>query len=256
MRHFNNKIKKYLQSPLKNPNVFMINSTLSADQNDINYDQKFLNDTLVSPEVEWYQQNEIKLPYIGYTLLLIDFDIPADSDKDYWVHWFIPFIPKRFTKIPEMICRPQQQSFKLKKYQIKNGKNGGGTWGYSNPCPPKKTGIHNYYLFIFGVNKKIDALTFEDFLKEVNEISCFGYKIAKYSNDHIKKLSSKSRLPKKKNKSTFKNLRIGGMLTSRPLKPCDYQKLGYGDQGEHSLDPIYQVGKLNSLPFIPNFNTC
>ena len=72
MRHFNNKIKKYLQSPVKSPNVFIINSTLSGDENDINFDHKFLNDTLVSPQVEWYQQNEIKLPYIGYTLLLID----------------------------------------------------------------------------------------------------------------------------------------------------------------------------------------
>lgn len=274
MRDFNSKIKKYLSPALKTKNIFKIKTNFSNNEIEINPNEKFLNETKFSPIVKWYQSEEIYLKpnYIGYTLLLLDFDVP-DSDRDYCVHWFIPFIPKDILNIPQMEINPNQQFFKLKKFNIRNGLNSWGKYGYVNPAPPKKSGIHHYYLFIFGVKEVINSDNFEQFLQELDKVNSFGFLIGKYSNDIniITNLKNKKKNPKyiydnsikkkskKKNKINHKkisNKKQGGMYTDSGLKPCNYQKIGYDEQGAHSLDPIYQISKLNALPFIPNQNTC
>ncbi len=276
MRHFNSKIKKYLSTALNTKNILKIKSNFSTNEKKVNSNQNFINKTEnkteFSPNVNWYQSEEIYLipPYIGYTLLLIDFDVPY-PDKDYYVHWFIPFIPKDINNIPEMKYKPNEQFFKLKKLKIKNGINSSGNYGYLNPCPPKKSGTHHYYLFIFGVKEVINSNNFEDFLHELEKINSFGCLVGKYSNDiktSFKPLKSQniiqdkyivnSQIDNSKSKKSIKKKKkkIGGMYTDSGLKVCHYKKIGYDDQGAHSLDPIYQVSQLNALPFNPNHNTC
>lgn len=259
MTHFSLKAQNYLNNILSTKKeIFNVESDFSNSKK-INPNRNYLNkisfdETFYSPKVSWYHQSEILFnpSYIGYSLLMIDFDIP-NPEIDYWVHWFIPFIPLNITELPQMKIYPENKYFDINGIKIKNGKNSWNKYGYGNPTPPTGSGIHRYYLFIYPVSSKISTIYFKNFIKNSDKIVCYGVTVGRYTNDYLSKKGDRSiKLLTKKSKKSKK----GGMYTTFPLNSCRYQKNGYNTSGAYIVDPIYQVGNINKLPFLPENSQC
>jgi Raf kinase inhibitor-like YbhB/YbcL family protein len=59
---------------------------------------------------------------------------------DHWVTWNIP---------------PAETIDEAASVGIE-GKNGGGTIGYTGPCPPAGTGVHHYHFHIYALDTQLD----------------------------------------------------------------------------------------------------
>mgnify|MGYP000166421420 CR=1 FL=1 len=80
----------------------------------------------------------------SFTLIVEDHDVPKNIRADgLWDHWIIWNIPKEVTSLPENY-----------KEQGMMGKNSGGEYGYSGPCPPDSE--HRYYFKLYALDTMLE----------------------------------------------------------------------------------------------------
>ena len=106
------------------------------------------------------RNNDVK----SYALLLEDLDAPHDRDTN-WTHWVIPYIStliddngnvtNEFT-IPSINATDEKNiSIGVEQREFIQGVNSWDTIGYRGMCPPKNI-LHNYRLFVYALNTKIE----------------------------------------------------------------------------------------------------
>jgi Raf kinase inhibitor-like YbhB/YbcL family protein len=97
----------------------------------------------VSPPVSWSG------PPPGtrsFALIMHDPDAPMPGG---YTHWLVYNIPSTVDSIPENV--PHQDQLPGGGIQ---GKNSGGTYGYTGPCPP--SGTHRYYFRLYALDSALD----------------------------------------------------------------------------------------------------
>jgi Raf kinase inhibitor-like YbhB/YbcL family protein len=120
----------------------------------------------ISPQLSWQLltpllSNQIK----SYALICED----PDASNGSFVHWIIQHIPVDITNLPENISANKKS---LDEYQIIQGINDFGNYGYGGPCPP--TGSHRYLFTIFALD-----------IERLNCNNCDKHKFYEKIKNHI-----------------------------------------------------------------------
>ena len=128
----------------------------------------------ISPEISWNIIENAK----SYSLIMED----PKAVGGTFVHWYIPYISNKISTI--------SFNYKLNNINIFFGKNSLDKFGYTGPCPPVGTGMHNYIFKIYALdniltidntNIKIkDSKMFENILKE-KSIKCLKKKSVRFN---------------------------------------------------------------------------
>ncbi len=107
----------------------------------------------VSPKLSWNPVFGAK----SYALICIDPDVPSGGE---WKHWVLLNIPASLDHLPESeIERNRVWNLDLngEKYQIIQGRNSWGDYGYGGPAPPKGSGVHRYYFCLYALDIELDS---------------------------------------------------------------------------------------------------
>ena len=106
--------------------------------------QKFLckkhNGQNIFPNIFWKINNNKKLEIDFYTIIMEDPDAPSGT----FVHWYIPYIPKKFNYISKENIN-----------EILVGYNTLGKKEYHGPCNPENK-MHNYNFYLYGIKGDLD----------------------------------------------------------------------------------------------------
>jgi Raf kinase inhibitor-like YbhB/YbcL family protein len=129
-------------SKRKEASVFQLKS--NAFQNEGNIPPRFTCEgSNISPELTWSGA-----PHGTRSFALVVHDPDAPRAGGY-THWLVFNIPASITHIAENA--PKQANLPGGGVQ---GRNDGGSVGYTGPCPP--SGTHRYYFRLYAVDKELE----------------------------------------------------------------------------------------------------
>ncbi len=157
-----------------------IKNILHNYPNNISLSSKFMNHGSTFDSKYTCDGTNIMLPLywntlpnaVSYALLCIDTHIIANK----WVHLYIPkLLVQKKNEIKYPNNYPSMENSMV-------ATNSFGKRGYGGPCPPEKSGIHNYYFYIVGLNGIVeesetsckDIVEFIEMCKSQN-IEILGY---------------------------------------------------------------------------------
>jgi len=98
-----------------------------------------------SPQLKW---SNAPKGTKSFAVTIHDKDAPTGSG---WWHWLVFDIP---ADVNELKTNAGNTSFDLMPKNAIQSKTDFGGYGYGGPCPPKGTGIHQYMITVYALDKE------------------------------------------------------------------------------------------------------
>jgi hypothetical protein len=127
----------------------------------------------MSPSIKWSPVKNV----VSYALIFED----PDAVGGNFIHWYVPYISNSLNQLLSLNHEKEVDISKIynkinySKIRLIQGKNTLDKFSYTGPCAPKGTGIHNYKLRIYALDKIFrisdktssikDSKQFEDILQ-------------------------------------------------------------------------------------------